>query len=350
MRKTTKEVAIGSVKIGGGNPVAIQSMTNTDTKDTGATVRQILDLEAAGCEIVRCAVYDLECAKVIPEIKKGIHIPLVADIHFDYKIAVASIKNGADKIRINPGNIGGKKEILEVVRAAMDYNVPIRVGANSGSLPRDLLGQYGNTSQALVQGAVRNIEILGGAGFENIVVSLKSSDVKICRDAYTQISAMTAYPLHLGVTEAGTYTDASIKSAIGIGALLLNGIGDTIRVSITGDPVREIGVAKKILQFCGERKDGVEIVSCPTCARCTLDIEKLAEQVAEYTRNLAGPLKIAVMGCAVNGPGEAREADLGVAGGGGCGVLFSHGEIIKKVDEKELMDDLKKLIDQFVAK
>lgn len=342
----TKEILIGNVTIGGGNPVAIQSMTNTDTKDVPATVRQINDLAAAGCEIVRVSVYDMECAGKIPEIKKGIRLPLVCDIHFDYRIAVESIRRGADKIRINPGNIGGKKEILEVVRAASDYGVPIRVGANSGSLPKDILLQHGNTAHSLVLAAMRNIETLAETGFDNIVLSLKSSDAKTCRDAYTQISGMTAYPLHLGVTEAGTYIDASIKSAIGIGALLLDNIGDTIRVSVTGDPVREIEIARKILRYCGLRNEGVEIISCPTCARCTLDIEKLAEQVAGYTKNLAGPLKIAVMGCAVNGPGEAKEADLGVAGGGGMGIVFSHGSIIKKVPEEELFSELKKLIDQ----
>lgn len=344
--ENTKEIAIGNVKIGGGNPVAIQSMTNTDTKDDSATVRQINDLADAGCEIARISVYDMECANKIPAIKKGIRIPLVCDIHFNHRIAVESIRRGADKIRINPGNIGGKKEILEVVRAASDYGVPIRVGANSGSLPKDILAEHGNTANALVLAAMRNIETLAETGFEDIVVSLKSSDVKTCRDACTQISKLTHFPLHLGVTEAGTYADASIKSAIGIGSLLLDGIGDTIRVSVTGDPVREIDIAKKILRFCGLRNEGVEIISCPTCARCTLDIEKLAGQVAEYTKNLAGPLKIAVMGCAVNGPGEAREADLGVAGGGGMGVVFSHGSILKKAPEAELFSELKKLIDQ----
>jgi (E)-4-hydroxy-3-methylbut-2-enyl-diphosphate synthase len=321
-------------------------MTNTDTKDVSATVRQANELAAAGCEIVRVSVYDMECAGKLPEIKKGIRLPLVCDIHFDHRIAVESIRRGADKIRINPGNIGGKKEILEVVRAAGDFGVHIRVGANSGSLPKDILAEYGNTAQALVLAAMRNIETLAETGFDNIVVSLKSSDARVCRDAYAQISKMTAYPLHLGVTEAGTYLDASIKSAIGIGALLLDGIGDTIRVSVTGDPVREIGIARKILRFCGLRQEGVEIISCPTCARCTLDIEKLADMVAEYTKNIAGPLKIAVMGCAVNGPGEAREADLGVAGGGGMGIVFSHGNVIKKVPEEELFSELKKLIDQ----
>ncbi len=346
MMRNTKEILIGNVKIGGANPIAIQSMTNTDTRNADATVRQIIDLEAAGCEIVRISAYDMECAEKIPEIKKGIHIPLVCDVHFDHRIAVECIRRGADKIRINPGNIGGKKEILEVVGAAADYGVPIRVGANSGSLPKDILQEYGNTANALVLAAMRNIETLAETGFNDIVVSLKSSDVKTCRDAYTKISRMTEFPLHLGVTEAGTYIDASIKSAIGIGALLLDGIGDTIRVSVTGDPVREIGIAKKILKFCGLRNEGVEIISCPTCARCTLDIEKLAGQIAEYTKNLPGPLKIAVMGCAVNGPGEAREVDFGVAGGGGMGLVFSHGNVLKKVPEEELFHELKKLIDQ----
>lgn len=346
MAGTTKVISIGAVRIGGGNPISIQSMTNTDTKDVAATVSQIHALEDAGCEIIRCAVYDMECADALSEIKKAIRIPLVADIHFDHRIAIAAIKNGADKVRINPGNIGGKKEILEVVKAACDYGVPIRVGANAGSLPKDILDKHGNTARALVAGAMRNIEILEEAGFDKIVVSLKSSDARICRDAYQRMSELTGYPLHLGVTEAGTYIDASIKSAIGLGALLLDGIGDTMRVSITGDPVREIGVAKKILRFCGERKEGAEIISCPTCARCTLDIEKLADQVSEYTKNITKPVKIAVMGCAVNGPGEAREADAGIAGGGGYGVLFSRGAVLKKVREEDLFEELKILIDQ----
>jgi len=350
MNGTTKEITIGNVKIGGTNPVAIQSMTNTDTKDVAATSSQIRSLQNAGCELARIAVYDMECAKAIPGIKKEISIPLIADIHFDYRIAIAAIEMGADKIRINPGNIGEKQKVMEVVRAAQDYGVPIRVGANSGSLPGDLQQHYGNSAQALVLSALRNIEMLEEAGFDNIVVSLKSSDVKICRDAYMQMSGSTAYPLHLGVTEAGTMLDASIKSSIGIGSLLLAGIGDTIRVSITGDPVREIAVAKKILKYCGLRREGVDIISCPTCARCSLDIEKLADQVAEYTLGVDKPLSIAVMGCAVNGPGEAKEADLGVAGGSGYGLLFSHGEVLKKVPEADLMDELRKLIDDFVAK
>ncbi len=346
MNGSTKEVAIGHVKIGGVNPVAIQSMTTTDTKDAAATIAQIHALTEAGCGLARVAVYDMDCARVIPEIKKGISIPLIADIHFDYRIAIAAIEAGADKIRINPGNIGGRDRVLEVVRAALDYGVPIRVGANSGSVPRDILENYGNSAQALVLAAMRNIEILEEAGFDNIVVSLKSSDVKVCRDAYMQMSKSTAYPLHLGVTEAGTYLDASIKSAIGIGSLLLAGVGDTIRVSITGDPVREIAVAKKILRFCGLRQEGVEVISCPTCARCTLDIESLAEKVSDYTAGVDKPLTIAVMGCAVNGPGEAREADLGVAGGGGYGLLFAQGRILKKVPEANLLDELKRLIDE----
>ncbi len=346
MADYTKEISIGKVRIGAGNPIAIQSMTNTDTKDIKATIRQIRLLQTAGCEIVRLAVYDMECAQVLPEIKKAIRIPLVADVHFDRRIAVAAIQNGADKVRINPGNIGGRNEILEVVRAASDYGVPIRVGANSGSLPKDISDQYGNTAQALVAGAMRNVEILSETGFDQIVVSLKSSDARVCRDANQMISKMVDYPLHLGVTEAGTYIDASIKSALGLGALILDGIGDTIRVSITGDPVREIGIARKILLFCGARRLGVEIISCPTCARCSLDIEKLADEVAAYTESISKPMKIAVMGCAVNGPGEAREADAGIAGGSGCGVLFSKGAVIKKVPEEDLFEELKKLIDQ----
>jgi (E)-4-hydroxy-3-methylbut-2-enyl-diphosphate synthase len=348
MADYTREIAIGKVRIGAGNPIAVQSMTNTDTKDIKATVRQIRLLQAAGCEIVRLAVYDMECALAIPKIKKEISIPLVADVHFDHKIALAAIRSGVDKVRINPGNIGGRKEITEVVRAASDHNVPIRVGANAGSLPKDILKQYKNPAQALVAGAMRNVEILGETGFDKIVVSLKSSDARVCRDANQMISKMIDYPLHLGVTEAGTYFDASVKSAIGLGALVLDGIGDTIRVSVTGDPVREIGVAKKILLFCGARREGVEIISCPTCARCSLDIEKLAEKIAAYTENISKPMKIAVMGCAVNGPGEAKEADAGIAGGGGRGVLFSKGAVLKTVPEEDLFEELKKLIDQML--
>jgi len=347
MAKYTKIVKIGNVRIGGGYPIAIQSMTNTDTKNTEATIRQINELEKSGCEIVRCAVYDMECAGAIGTIKKAVHIPVVADVHFDHRIAVAAIQNGADKVRINPGNIGGRKEILEVVKAAAGNGVPIRVGSNSGSLPKDILEKYGNTPKALVMSAMRNIEILAQTGFDEIVVSLKSSDARACRDAYREMAGLIEYPLHLGVTEAGTYMDASIKSAAGLGSLIMDGIGDTIRVSITGDPVREIGIAKKILLFCGERNDMAEIISCPTCARCTLDIEKIAEQISEYTKYRTTPMKIAVMGCAVNGPGEAREADLGIAGGAGYGVIFSKGEVIKKVPENELFFELKKLIDQF---
>lgn len=347
--RKTKEIAVGSVHIGGGQPVVIQSMTNTDTKDTAATVAQIHALERAGCEIVRAAVYDMECARSIPAIKKEINIPLVADVHFDYRIAVEAIRMGADKIRINPGNIGSAQCVQEIVLAAKDYHVPIRVGANAGSIPSDLRRAYGNTGRALVLAAMRNIEMLEEKGFSDIVVSLKSSDVRICRDAYLQMAGQTAYPLHLGITEAGTMLDASIKSAIGIGSLLLQGIGDTLRVSVSGDPLREITVAKKILRFCGLRRDGVEIVSCPTCARCTLDIESLADRVAEYTRDIQKPLKIAVMGCAVNGPGEVRDSDIGVAGGGGGGVLFAHGSVIKKTAGEDIWNELRQLIDRIAA-
>lgn len=348
MEKKTKEVQIGNVKVGGANPMTIQSMTNTDTKDVAATVRQIAALEQAGCEIARCAVYDEDCAAVLPKIKEKINIPLVADVHFSADIAVAAIENGADKIRINPGNIGGKEEILRVVAAAKEHHVPIRVGANAGSLSKEILERFGGpTAQALVESAMENIRILEKAGFYDIVVSIKSSSAPVCVEAYRAISKRVDYPLHLGVTEAGTYKTALIKSSIGLGALVLDGIGDTIRVSITGDPVQEIYAARDILKCCGLRKESVEIISCPTCARCSLDIEKISTNIEQFTKNMKVPMKVAIMGCAVNGPGEAREADVGVAGGRGEGLLFSRGKIIKKLDEFDILPELKRMINEF---
>lgn len=346
--KQTREVKIGNVTIGGGNPLAIQSMTNTDTKKVQQTVAQIKALEEAGCDIVRCAVADEASAQAIPKIKAQIGIPLVADIHFDHELAVAAIENGADKIRINPGNIGGQPEIMRVVEAAKAHGVPIRVGANAGSLSSEILERFGGpTADALVESAMENIRILEKAGFRDIVVSIKSSSAPVCIHAYRKISRLVDYPLHLGVTEAGTYKTAMVKSAIGLGALLVDGIGDTLRVSITGDPVQEVFAASDILKHCGIKKGGVEIISCPTCGRCTLDIEKIASSIEQYTQKIKIPIKVAVMGCAVNGPGEAREADIGVAGGKGNGLLFANGKIIRKVDDFDILPELKRLIMEF---
>ena len=345
----TREVNIGGVCIGAKNPIAIQSMTNTDTKDARATIAQIKELEKAGCEVVRCAVYDEECAAALRKVREQISIPLVADVHFDAMVAVAAIENGVDKIRINPGNIGGTDKIALVVDAAKAHHIPIRVGANAGSLSKEMLERFGGpTAQALVESAINNIRILERAHFEDIVVSIKSSNVPVCVEAYRSISRKVNYPLHLGVTEAGTYKMAVIKSSIALGALILDGIGDTIRVSITGDPVQEIYAAKDILKSCGLRETGVEIISCPTCGRCTIDIEKIAANVERFTQNIDIPIKIAVMGCAVNGPGEAREADIGIAGGRGEGLLFSHGKVIKKVDEFDILPELRRMILELV--
>lgn len=332
--RNKREVKIGNVLIGKDHPIAVQSMTNTDTKDVKSTVAQIKALENAGCEIVRSAFYDVQCTEYIKDIKEEITIPLVADIHFDYKIAVNAIKNGIDKVRINPGNIGEEWKIREVVKAAKDYCVPIRVGGNTGSLPKDIEKQYGISAKSLVLSAQRNISVLEDMDFRNIVVSLKSSNVLICKEAYEMMDELCDYPLHLGVTEAGTILDAAIKSSAGLGALIMNDIGDTVRISVSGDPVSEIGVAKKLLKFCGKLNEGVEVVSCPTCARCSLDIESLSSKVSEYTKDIKKPLKIAVMGCAVNGPGEAKDADFGIAGGGGCGLIFEKGKVLKKVPGK----------------
>ena len=345
--KVSREVRIGDVIIGGGREIAVQSMTNTETKDVASTVNQIRRLEKAGCEIVRCAVYDTECADVIPLIKKEISIPLVADIHFDYRVAVAAIKNGADKVRINPGNIGGRDKILEVVKAAKDHGVPIRVGGNTGSLPEDIAASDMRASDALVVSAERNIAVLEEAGFSDIVVSLKSSDVRTTVEAYRKMAEKYDYPLHLGITEAGIYEDAAVKSAIGLGTLLLDGIGDTIRVSVSGDPVSEIAIAKKILAFTGLGKGGVEIVSCPTCSRCSLDIENIVKRLKEYTADFKGCFKIAVMGCVVNGPGEAKGADFGIAGGKGKAMLFVKGEEPRFVGEDDIVSELKVLCDRY---
>ena len=341
-REQTKVVNIGDKKIGGGNPLLIQSMTNTPTEDVEATVAQILRLEQAGCEIIRCTVPHMEAARALAAIKKRIHIPLVADIHFDYKMAIAAMENGADKIRINPGNIGGKDKVSAVVSAAKERNIPIRVGVNSGSLERELVEKYhGVTAEGIVESALDKVGIIEDCGYDNLVISIKSSDVMMCVKAHELLAAKTNYPLHVGITESGTVMSGNIKSAVGLGIILNQGIGDTIRVSLTGDPVEEIKSAKLILRTLGIRKGGIEVVSCPTCGRTKIDLIALAAQVEEMVQDIPLDIKVAVMGCAVNGPGEAKEADIGIAGGIGEGLLIKKGEIVRKVPEQELLDTLR---------
>lgn len=341
-RDETKQIQIGSVTIGGGNPVAIQSMTNTKTEDVQATVAQILALEKAGCEIIRCAVPTMEAAEALREIKKEIHIPLVADIHFDYRLTIAAIENGADKIRINPGNIGSRDRIQAVVDKAKEYQVPIRVGVNSGSLEKELVEKYGKvTAEGLVESALDKVRLIEEMGYDKLVVSIKSSDVLMCVRAHELIADVCPYPLHVGITESGTVTAGNIKSSIGLGLILHQGIGDTIRVSLTGDPVEEIRSAKLILKTLGLRKGGIEVVSCPTCGRTKIDLIGLANQVEQMVEDIPLDIKVAVMGCVVNGPGEAKEADIGIAGGIGEGLLIKKGEIVKKVKEEELLETLR---------
>lgn len=341
-REQTKVITIGDRKIGGGNPILMQSMTNTPTEDVEATVAQILRLERAGCEIIRCTVPHMEAARALAEIKKQIHIPLVADIHFDYKMAIAAMENGADKIRINPGNIGGKDKVSAVVSAAKERNIPIRVGVNSGSLERELVEKYhGVTAEGIVESALDKVGIIEDCGYDNLVISIKSSDVMMCVKAHELLAAKTNYPLHVGITESGTVMSGNIKSAVGLGIILNQGIGDTIRVSLTGDPVEEIKSAKLILRTLGLRKGGIEVVSCPTCGRTKIDLIALAAQVEEMVQDIPLDIKVAVMGCAVNGPGEAKEADIGIAGGIGEGLLIKKGEIVRKVPEQELLDTLR---------
>lgn len=341
-RDNTKVIHIGDRVIGGGNPILIQSMTNTPTEDVEATVAQILKLEKAGCEIIRCTVPNENAAKAIAQIKRQIHIPLVADIHFDYKMAIAAIENGADKIRINPGNIGGEDKLAAVVNVAKERKIPIRVGVNSGSLERNLVEKYGGvTATGIVESALDKIGMIEKMGYEEIVVSIKSSDVLMCAEAHDLLAEKTNYPLHVGITESGTLWSGNIKSSVGLGMILSKGIGDTIRVSLTGDPVEEIRSAKLILKTLGLRKGGIEVVSCPTCGRTKIDLIGLANQVEAMVSEFPLDIKVAVMGCAVNGPGEAKEADIGIAGGINEGLLIKHGEIVKKVPEEKLLDTLR---------
>ena len=349
MRRISRQVVCGGVVIGGGAPVAIQSMTNTDTRDVRATADQIRRLEEAGCEIVRVSVPDQQAADALKEIRKFCRLPLVADIHFDYRLAVESIRNGADKIRINPGNIGAEENVSAVVKAAKERRIPIRIGVNSGSIERDLLKKYGGPcAEGLAESALRNVQMVRNMGFEDIVLSAKASDAVMNYQAHLLIADKTDCPLHIGVTESGTPSVGIVKSAAGLGALLLAGIGDTIRVSLTGDPVNEIMTAKMILRTLGLRTGGIELVSCPTCGRTEIDLIGLAEQVEKLVADYDHlNIKVAVMGCVVNGPGEAKEADLGIAGGKGCGILIKKGQIIKKVDEKDILSTLKYELDNW---
>ena len=341
-REHTKAIRIGDRVIGAGNPILIQSMTNTKTEDVDATVSQILALERAGCDIIRCAVPTMEAAEALKEIKKQIHIPLVADIHFDYRLAIAAIENGADKIRINPGNIGSEDRVRAVVEKAKEYNVPIRVGVNSGSLEKELVEKYGGvTAEGIVESALDKVHMIERMGYENLVVSIKSSDVMMCVKAHELIAKECPYPLHVGITESGTLMSGNIKSSVGLGIILHEGIGDTIRVSLTGDPLEEIKSAKLILKTLGLRTGGIEVVSCPTCGRTRIDLISLANQVETMVAEFPLDIKVAVMGCVVNGPGEAKEADIGIAGGIGEGLLIKKGEIIRKVKEEELLDALR---------
>ncbi len=347
-RDETKVVQIGKRQIGGGNPILIQSMCNTKTEDVKATVEQILALEHAGCDIIRVAVPTMEAAAALTEIKRQIHIPLVADIHFDYRLAIAAIECGADKIRINPGNIGSRERIQAVVDKAKEYGVPIRVGVNSGSLEKPLVEKYGGvTAEGLVESALDKVALIEQMGYDNLVISIKSSDVMMCVKAHELIAKKTHYPLHVGITEAGTVIAGNIKSAVGLGLILSQGIGDTIRVSLTGSPLEEIKSAKLILKTLGLRRGGVEVVSCPTCGRTQIDLIGLANQVETLVQGYPLDIKVAVMGCVVNGPGEAKEADLGVAGGKGVGILIKKGEIVKKVPESELLSVLKDELDHW---
>ena len=345
-RNKTKPIYVGNVQIGGQNKVVIQSMCNTKTKDVQNTVKQILDLEKAGCEIIRVACLDLDDAKAIKEIKKNIHIPIVADIHFDYKIALQAIESGVDKVRINPGNIGDENRIKQVVNACKEKNIPIRIGVNSGSLEKDLLEKYGGkpTAKAMVESAKRHVDILEKLNFFDIAISLKASDLDLCIEAYEEAAKVFNYPLHLGITEAGTVFSGTISSSIGLGIMLKEGIGDTIRVSLSGDPVEEIKVAKEILKNCKLYNKSPKLIACPTCGRTQINIIEIAKEVEEFLQNIESNITVAVMGCAVNGPGEASQADIGIAGGIEEGLLFKKGKIIKKVPQNQIVEVLKKEI------
>ncbi len=347
-RRKTKPVFIGKVQVGGGAPVSIQSMTNTDTRDVAATVRQINRLAAEGCEIIRVAVPDREAAAALSAILRDINIPLVADIHFDYRLALEALEVGVDGLRLNPGNIGGRDRVAAVATAARERGVPIRIGVNAGSLERKLLEKYGGvTASAMVESAIRHIEILEGLNFTDIKISLKASGIPLMLEAYRLLAEKVDYPFHVGVTEAGTLRFGTVKSAVGIGILLNEGIGDTIRVSLTGDPIHEVRVGYNILKALGMRRRGIEIISCPTCGRTQIDLIRIAEEVEERLKQVDRPLKVAVMGCVVNGPGEARDADIGIAGGKGVGLIFRKGKVIRKVPEDRLVEELLREIDTF---
>ncbi len=349
-RKKTRKIMVGSVPIGGDSPIIVQSMTNTDTSDVSSTLRQIDELTSAGCELVRVAVPDKKAAQSLIAIKAECPIPVIADIHFSHKLAIQAIENGIDKIRINPGNIGGDEDVKEIVAAALANNVPIRVGVNAGSLEKEILEKHGHpTPEAMVESALRNVELLTRLGFEDIVISIKSSDVITAVTAYRQLSDAIDYPLHLGITEAGLPGFGTVKSSIGLGSLLLDGIGDTIRVSLTGDPVKEIEVAYDILRSLHIRSRGPEIIACPTCGRIQIDLEALVKEVSDRLREIKEPLKVSILGCVVNGPGEAREADIGIAGGGGVGMLIRGGEFIRSVPEEGLVDALMDEIEDYLS-
>jgi (E)-4-hydroxy-3-methylbut-2-enyl-diphosphate synthase len=349
-RKKTREISIGPIKIGGDTPISVQSMTKTDTRDIRRTIRQIRRLEEAGCEIVRVAVVDEEAARAIAEIKKRIKIPLIADIHFHYRLALKAMESGADGIRLNPGNIGGRDRLKTIVISAKDRSIPIRIGVNAGSLEKDLLKRFGGaTAEAMVSSALRTIEWMEDLGFQQIKVSLKASDVLRTVEAYRLFSKTTDYPLHLGITEAGRGSGAIVKSSLGIGILLSEGVGDTLRVSLTGDPVQEVRVGYDILRSLKIRERGVEIISCPTCGRCEINLTPLVEKVEKATQRIDTPLTIAIMGCVVNGPGEAKEADVGIAGGKGMGLLFRKGRVVKKVREKDFARVLLKEVDEMTG-
>jgi (E)-4-hydroxy-3-methylbut-2-enyl-diphosphate synthase len=349
MGKNTRKIFIGNTPVGGGSPITIQSMTNTKTSDVKATVGQILELEREGCDIIRVAVPDKRAASCLADIKKGISIPLVADIHFDYRLAIAAIDAGADALRINPGNIGSTDRLARVVRAAAARGIPIRIGINGGSLEEDILEKYkAPCAEALVESALRNIRLIEGMNYYNMKLSLKASDVLTTIEAYRLVSRKVDYPLHVGVTEAGTFLSGTVKSSIGIGSLLIEGIGDTIRVSLTDRPVREVEVGREILKSLGlYHKASVDIISCPTCGRCGINLIELADRVADRVKDVKKPLKIAIMGCAVNGPGEAKEADIGIAGGSGKGIVFKKGKIIRTVREQDLLEALMEEIDKY---